>query len=84
MTHEEIIKAWFAIDELGGDNVYAELSSFHFCGKNDKLYRAEITCGIEYNFYAIAADRYKAMERTINEYSAWVKRTSNENRTTER
>lgn len=77
MTHEEIIKAWFAIDELGGENVHTKLSSFHFCGKKDKMYHAEITFGFGHKFISQDSDRYKAMERAINGYSEWVVRNEN-------
>ena len=72
MTHEEIIKAWFAIDELGGENVNTELSSFHFCGKKEKTYHAEINFGFGSKFFAQDTDMFKAMERAINKYSEWV------------
>lgn len=73
MTHEEIIKAWFAIDELGGEDVYTELSSFHYCGKKEKMYHAEITFGFwGCKFFSQDPDRFKAMERAINEYSEFV------------
>lgn len=76
MTHEEIIKAWFAIDELGGENVHTELSSFHFCGKKDKMYHAEITFGFGSKFFSQDTDRFKAMERAIMYYSEFI--TKNE------
>lgn len=71
MTHEEIINAWFAIDELGGENVHTELSSLHYCGKEGKIYSASIRFAF-YTFVTQDTDRYKAMERAINEYSEWV------------
>lgn len=72
MTKEEIIKAWFAIDELGGENVHTKLSSFHLCGKNDKMYHAEINFGFGSKFFSQDTDRFKAMERAINNYSASI------------
>lgn len=76
MTHEEIIKAWFAIDELCGENVHTELSSFHFCGKKEKMYHAEITFGLGCKFFSQDTDRFNAMERAINKYSEWVVQNS--------
>ena len=73
MTHEEIIKAWFTIDELGGENVYTELISYKH--PKGKMYSASI----RFNFHIFASqdsDRYKAMERAINDYSEWVVRNS--------
>lgn len=69
MTHEEIIEAWFAIDELGGKNVSTELFSFE--GASSKRYCARIRFSC-YIFSHRNANRYLAMEQAINEYSEFV------------
>lgn len=71
MTHEEIIKAWFAIEESGGDNIRTELLSYHdpLSRGLRKVYRAYIKFGLGYEFFAHETDMYEAMEKAINKYS---------------
>lgn len=78
MTHEEIIKAWFAIEEMGGENVHTELKSYpNWTVKinkklSKKMYRAYISFGIGYEFSAYETDVYLAMENAINKYSEFI------------
>lgn len=73
MTKEEIIKAWFAIDELGDDNIHTEISSFQDSYHNNKkIFRAIIRFGYEYMFVRTDADPYYAMEKVIDGYSKFI------------
>ncbi|MBQ0073988.1 MAG: hypothetical protein KBT34_07315 [Prevotella sp.] len=78
MTHEEIIKAWFSIDELGGENVFTTVESYlnMLYRTPQKMYRAYIRFGLGYEFYAHEKDIYTAMEKVINQYSEFI--TKNE------
>lgn len=78
MTHEEIIKVWFAIDELGGENVYTELKSYSnmLYRTPQKTHRAYIRFGLGYEFFAHEKDIYTAMEKVIKQYSEFI--TTNE------
>lgn len=78
MTKEEIIKAWFAIDELGGENVFTTVESYQniLYRTPQKMYRAYIRFGLGYEFYAHETDIYTAMEIVIKQYSEFV--TKNE------
>lgn len=69
---EEIIKAWFAIDEWS-DDVCTKLFSYKYPER--KIYVAEIRFDFE-TFVSQDTDRYKAMEKAIMYYSEFI--TKNE------
>lgn len=71
MTHEEIIKAWFSIDEWSGD-VCTKLFSYKY--PEGKIYVAEIRFDFE-TFVSQDTDRYKAMEKAIM-YEEYLRRKS--------
>lgn len=69
MTHEEIIKTWFAIAQAN-DIIHTSLYSSLFSGK--KMYMAQIEVGSITHFVYGSSDIYEAMASVIEDYSKWV------------
>lgn len=73
MTHEEIIKAWFAIAQTN-NTIH---TSLHSCFHKTKVYIAKIEVGSAVSFIFGNEDIYEAMADTIENYSKWVCKNEN-------
>lgn len=69
MDRENIISTWFAIS-----TAHANINtSLYTCVCDEqKKYCATISVGMLYDFSNADTDIYKAIERTISQYSQWV------------
>lgn len=69
MDRENIISNWFAIS-----TAHANINtSLYTCVCDEqKKYCATISVGMLYDFSNADSDIYKAIERTISQYSQWV------------
>lgn len=77
MKKDEIFKSWLTIAEAD-ININTSLYSCT-CGSQRK-YCATISVGILYDFSNADTDLYKAIERTINQYSQWVIENESKNK----